>query len=455
MNRIAGRARIVLLLGLVLIAGLSFFVVEYTIEAENWVISPGSPHLYTGGNIGTGVVLDRDGTVLLNLNESRTYSEDLQIRMSTVHWLGDRNGSINAPALPYYASQLAGFELINGVYHYGEQGGLAQLTLSSAAQQVALEAMGSYKGTVAVYNYKTGELLCAVTTPTFDPDNVPDLEADTEGLYEGMYFNRFIQSAYIPGSIFKVVTLAAALEEISDIEQQTFYCDGTYEFGVDSITCESAHGTVDLQTAFRYSCNCAFAQIALQLGGEKLEAYVEKFGLTQSLTFDGITTAAGNFQAAGEADVNVAWSSVGQYNDQINPCAFMTFMGAIAGDGTVVTPYLVEQIISGTDRTYRAKTQIGDTVLSPETAEKLQNYMRANVQLLYGDTNFGGLQVCAKTGTAQVGGDKKPNAMLAGFVLDEEYPLAFVVCVEDGGYGSTVCLPIAAKVLEACKKAID
>lgn len=455
MNRIAGRARIVLLLGLVLIAGLSFFVVEYTIEAENWVISPGSPHLYTGGNIGTGVVLDRDGTVLLNLNESRTYSEDLQIRMSTVHWLGDRNGSINAPALPYYASQLAGFELINGVYHYGEQGGLAQLTLSSAAQQVALEVMGSYKGTVAVYNYKTGELLCAVTTPTFDPDNVPDLEADTEGLYEGMYFNRFIQSAYIPGSIFKVVTLAAALEEISDIEQQTFYCDGTYEFGVDSITCESAHGTVDLQTAFRYSCNCAFAQIALQLGGEKLEAYVEKFGLTQSLTFDGITTAAGNFQAAGEADVNVAWSSVGQYNDQINPCAFMTFMGAIAGDGTVVTPYLVEQIISGTDRTYRAKTQIGDTVLSPETAEKLQNYMRANVQLLYGDTNFGGLQVCAKTGTAQVGGDKKPNAMLAGFVLDEEYPLAFVVCVEDGGYGSTVCLPIAAKVLEACKKAID
>lgn len=93
--------------------------------------------------------------------------------------------------------------------------------------------------------------------------------------------------------------------------------------------------------------------------------------------------------------------------------------------------------------------------MSAETAQILQTYMRENVQQLYGDSNFGGLTVCAKTGTAQVGGDKKPNAMLSGFVLDESYPLAFIVCVEDGGYGSTVCIPIAAKVLDACKNALD
>lgn len=455
MNRIARRSGIILLLSLLLLVGLGFFVAEFVTQAGEWVIFPGSPHIYTGGNIGTGVVLDREGNVLLDLGDGRTYSEDSQLRKATVHWLGDRNGSVSAPALPYYAAQLAGFDLVNGVYHYGKQGGVAQLTLSAQVQTAALEAMGSYKGTVAVYNYKTGELLCAVTTPTFDPDNLPDLEADSDGSYEGMYFNRFIQSAYIPGSIFKIVTLAAALEEIPDIQQQSFYCDGSLEFGADSITCEHAHGTVDLQTAFRYSCNCAFGQIALQLGGETLERYVEKFGLTQPVTFDGITTAAGNFEAAGQVDVNIAWSGVGQYNDQTNPCVFLTFMGAVASGGKGVTPYLVEQVICGTTRTYAAKTKTEERILSEETCRILQEYMRANVELTYGDGNFGGLSVCAKTGTAQVGGDKKPNAMLAGFAQDEEYPFAFIVCVEDGGYGSQVCVPIASKVLAACKNAMN
>ena len=139
----------------------------------------------------------------------------------------------------------------------------------------------------------------------------------------------------------------------------------------------------------------------------------------------------------------------------MNPCAFLTFMGAVASWGRGATPYLVEQVICGTTRTYAAKTQIGERILSESTAKKLQSYMRSNVELLYGDGNFGGLTVCAKTGTAQVGGDKKPNAMLSGFVLDDKYPLAFIVCVEDGGYGSTVCIPIAAKVLAVCKNIAD
>ena len=93
--------------------------------------------------------------------------------------------------------------------------------------------------------------------------------------------------------------------------------------------------------------------------------------------------------------------------------------------------------------------------MSAETAKILQAYLRNNVQQRYGDGYFPGLQVCAKTGTAEVGGDQKPNAMLAGFVMDEDYPLAFMVCVEDAGYGGTGCLPIASQVLSACKAAID
>ena len=455
MNRIAGRAGVILLLILLLVAGLSFFIVEYAIEAGDWVIFAGSPHVYNGGNIGCGTVVGCEDTFLLDMTEGRVYSNSLAIRASTVHWLGDRYGSISAPALSYYAPQLAGYDGLNGVYSYADQDGVAQLTLSAKAQQVALEAMGDYKGTVAVYNYKTGALLCAVTTPVYDPDDVPDISQDTTGAYEGLYVNRFTQSCYIPGSIFKIVTLAAALETIPDIQERTFTCEGKISYGVDEIVCEDPHWDQTLQEAFRNSCNCAFAQIALELGGDTLQEYVELFGITESVTFDGITTDAGNFEAAGEADVNVAWSAIGQYHDQINPCAFLNFMGAVANGGKGVTPYLVEQIRVGNNTTYQADVRKQERIMSADTAETVAEYLRLNVTEKYGADNFPGLTVVAKTGTGEVGGERKPNAMLAGFVTDEQYPLAFVVCVEDAGYGKTVCIPIASKVLSACKEVID
>lgn len=452
MNRIAGRAGITLLLVLVLLAGLTFFVVEYAIEAGDWVIFSGSPHVYNGGNIGCGAVTDRDGTLLLDMNGVRTYSSVEEVRKATVHWLGDRSGSISAPALSAYSAELAGYDLLNGIYSYGNTGGTAQLTLSAAVQTAALEAMGSYKGTVGVYNYKTGELLCAVTTPTYDPDYAPDISQDTTGQYEGLYVNRFTQSNYIPGSIFKIVTLAAALETIPNITEQTFVCRGKYKIGNNTVICDGTHWEQSLKQAFRNSCNCAFAQIAQQLGAQTLTRYVEQFGITQSVSFDGITTASGSFDITDASEFDVAWSGIGQYTDQVNPCVFMTFVGAVAAGGKGAQPYLVERITSDGIATYTADSHFGERLMSAATAEILKEYMRFNVTDKYGSENFPGLTVCAKTGTAEVGGNKKPNAMIAGFVADEAYPLAFVIAVEDGGYGREICVPILSKVLAACRE---
>ena len=454
MNRIAGRGVITLLLALVLVAGFSFFIAEFVTQADDWAVFSGSPHVYNGDNINCGVVVDRDHILLADMQDGREYSASEALRKATVHWLGDRYGNISAPAISHYAQQIAGFDLVGGVYSYGDASGVVELTLSGTAQQAALEAMGSYKGTVAVYNYKTGQILCAVTTPAYDPDNVPDIDKDTTGAFEGLYVNRFIQSTYIPGSIFKIVTLAAALETIGDIQQRSFTCAGSYEIQGEKVTCEVAHGQQSLKGAFSNSCNCAFAQIAIELGGKTLMEYAEKFGVTDRITFDGITTAAGNFEAA-DAAINVAWSGVGQHKNQINPCAFLTFMSAVAGGGQSTKPYLVERITVGSAETYQAEVHTGEKILSDATVQVLQEYLRNNVATHYGDGNFPGLTVCAKTGTAEVGGAQKPNAMLSGFCADEKYPLAFIVCVEDAGYGSAVCIPIASKVLAACKEAQD
>ena len=449
MKRIAMRSVAIWILVLVLLGGLGFFLVEYVMYGDQWVLSQGSPHIYKGDNIDTGKVVDRHGILLLDTSGNRTYGATKDLRRSMIHWLGDRYGYISAPAVATYAKEMAGFDMLTGLYS-DTDGGQATLTISSKLQLVAQEAMGDHKGTIAIMNYKTGEILCAVTTPNYDPDNVPNMDADTTGAYEGVYMNRFTQSVYIPGSIFKIVTAAAALEEIDDIREQTFVCTGEVDYGAYDVTCEKIHGELDFDSALAQSCNCAFAQIVEQLGKDTLEKYVKQYGVTESVTFDGITTAKGNFDLTDSSKLDVAWSGIGQHKDQINPCRFLTFVSAIANDGVEVQPYVMKSISSGSKTTYEATTTTGNRIMAPEIASELQRLMRNNVIEKYGVENFPDLEVCGKSGTAQVGGDREANAMFTGFVMDEEYPLAFFVAVEDGGYGRQVCVPILFQVLEAC-----
>ena len=439
----------------VLLGGLLLFVWEYVTQAENWVSFSGSPHLYNSSNIGCGTITDRSGNMLLDISQGRTYSDNGNTRKSTLHWLGDKKGFISASTVSTYAASMVGYDRVNGVYNASGEGGNARLTLSEKVQNAALEAMGDRKGTVGVYNYKTGEILCALTTPTYDPENVPDIAGDTSGAYDGVYLNRFLQSAYVPGSIFKIVTLSAALDCVPGIEEMTFSCRGKIEYGTEAVTCEKSHGTQSLKQAFANSCNCAFAQIAELVGKNNMVKYVKQFQVTQRLSFDGSTTAAGNYDISNTAPVSFAWSCIGQHSDLVNPARYMTFMGAIAGRGIAAEPYLMAKVTNGGDTTYEAKTKKTDRLMPEAVADTVAAYMRNNVKNVYGDGNFGGLPVCAKSGTSQLGGGQKSNAMFAGFVDSEQYPLAFIVVVENGGYGSHTCVPIISKVLSACKTVLD
>ena len=455
MNRVTKRTWLMGLFIAILVGGMVFFLWEYVGNAAQWVAFTGSPHIYNKTNLGCGTVTDRDGTILLDISAERSYALDPLTRKSTLHWLGDRKGYIKAGAVTHYAGNMVGFDLINGVYSAQEQGGRARLTLSAEIQNTALEALGNRKGTVGVYNYKTGEILCAVTSPTFDPDNVPDIEGDTTGAYTGVYLNRFLQSTYPPGSIFKVVTTAAALDCVPGITEKTFYCSGEKTYGEEKVTCETAHGKVNLSTALTRSCNCAFAEIAELVGKKNMENYVRQMQVTQPLSFDGVTTAAGNYDISQTAPVSFAWSCIGQHTDMINPARFMTFMGAIAGEGVGAVPHIMAQVESGETVTYTAKTEKTDRILPKDVAKTLKQYMRSNVANGYGDWNFPGMNVCAKSGTSQLGGDLTSNAMFAGFVDNEEYPLAFIVVVENGGYGASACVPVLSKVLASCKSVLD
>ena len=448
MNRVRKRAGIMMVFMLILVGGMTFFLCEYAFQGDSWSTLRGTTAV-------TGKITDREGVLLLDTEKGSTYASDPNVRKATLHWLGDRQGNISTQALRTYSAAMKGYDPVNGIYSYGNDRGIMELTISARVQTAALNAMNGRKGTVAVYNYKTGQILCAVSTPTFDPDNVPDILGDTTGTWEGVYMNRFTQTTYPPGSIFKIVTTAAELDSVEGIEDMIFSCKGVYEIQGGRVTCEVAHGQVSLKSALAHSCNCAFAQVAQLVGSREMAAYAQQFGILDSISFDGITTDTGNYDLTGADNLALAWSAIGQYTDMVNPCQFMTFMGAIGGGGTAAKPYLVERVTVGEEITYQVIPEQMDPMMDAELASLLTEYLRNNVTTIYGANNFPNLRVCAKSGTSELGGGKRPNAMFAGFVDDAQYPLAFIVVVENGGYGASTCVPILASVLRECKAVMD
>ena len=453
MKKISKRAWMAMALAMALLAGLLIFVGSYFVNAKTWVTFPGSPHVYTGVNPDCGRIYDRSGMLLLNTDDGRVYSTDETVRRSTMHLLGDRDGYISAPLLGNFAEQMIGYDKITGLSEASKGTASARLTISADVQKAALQALGSYHGTVGVYNYKTGEILCAVTSPSYDPDNIPDIAGDETGDYDGVYLNRFFDAAYTPGSIFKLVTSAAALEADAASKDQTYTCTGETIIGGQKIICMGEHGTLSMTQALAHSCNVYYGELAAALGKDKLQAAADRLGLNGTLRCDGYT-ARSTVDLSDADEGSVAWAGIGQYTDQVTALQFLRFMGVIAGGGEAAEPYLMQKISRAGQTVYEAKTETTGQLLSAATATTLGGMMRSAVVNQYGAWQFGALTVCAKSGTAER--ENGPaDAMFAGFCVDENCPLAFVVFVENGGAGSTVAAPMAAKVLGVCAQVLQ
>ena len=152
------RGKILYVLAALLLLGFGFFLWEYINNAKAWATDPGAPHIS-----GSATVTDRTGKVL-------TDTQDALLRQAMVHWLGDKSGNIRAPA----AEIQRPYNFLNGLYSYGGFRPKIRLTLQAELQKAALSALGEHRGTIAIFNFETGEILCAVSAPTFDPENPGD-----------------------------------------------------------------------------------------------------------------------------------------------------------------------------------------------------------------------------------------------------------------------------------------
>lgn len=440
-------------LGLGFLAGLVFFLVCFFTQGGSWAMRAANAHLDGVNQLAhAGTITDRNGVVLAKSEDGkRLYPTDETTRRALLHVVGDTRGYISTGIQASYRAQLTGYNPVTGVASPSQSGGDLELTVSSTLSKLALQQLGNRKGAVAIYNYKTGEVLCLVSSPGFDPANPPaDLDTDQTGKYDGVYLNKALSSTYPPGSIFKLVTTAAALENLPGLAERTFRCTGKTVINGKEITCDSVHGTIDYRDGLARSCNIVFAELALELGRDKLTQTAQQMGFGQIFHIDRNPTAKSIFEVSGATDDELAWSAIGQYTDVTNPTHMMILMGAIANDGVPVNPYLVRRVTTSFGiPSHVGGTSNGSRLLAAETASQLKELMRYNVTSDYGDNLFPGLAVCAKTGTAEVGGGKKPTGWMVGFSSNEATPLAFAVAVEEGGYGRTSAGAIASALLKA------
>jgi len=447
MKRVGRRAQALLLIVLAVLVGLSLYIIRLMTDGRNWASHPSNKTVYTNGILMPGTVLDRNGVVLSSSSGGRrTYAADQWTRTATLHAVGDPEGNIGTGALSQFASRLMGYNFFTGAYSRTGEGKKLYLSIDTGLNVTAYKALNGKKGAVGVMNYKTGEILCMVSAPSYDPDNKPDFDKNPDK-YEGVYINRFLSSVYTPGSTFKLVTLAAAVENIPDLYDRPFRCTGRLNVGGESVTDTDKHGEIGIEDALAVSCNTAFGELSLELGGDTLKAYADRLGLTSPIVIDGIATAKGNFDVAEDGTANLAWSGIGQYNDTVCPAGMLRFMSAVANGGVAARMTLFRE--TGLDAIL---PKASHRLLSKDTAEKIAVMMNYNVYKTYGQKNFPGLELYAKSGTAEVGGGKAPNAWFVGFIKNEDYPLAFVVVVENGGYGAHTAGAVANSVLQAAVK---
>lgn len=458
MKRLLRRTVAAYLLLIAFLAGLGFFLVSYARDGADWALNSANRHIYSSGKlVTTGQVTDRTGEILAqSVDGERKYSENKATRRALLHLIGDSEGFITNSVQKIYGAKLAGYSMISGVHNLRDYNmtGSVQLTVSASVCRTALEQLGSRKGAVCVYNYKTGEVLCMVSAPTFDPENKPDIDLE-EDKYDGIYVNRVLNGVYAPGSTFKLVVAAAALESIPDIQTREFTCEEKWEIDGGEIICNHNHGILTFDQALAQSCNIAFAQLAIELGPELVTAQAEKMGFNQNFKADGFSYSGGMFHVESATQSELGWAGIGQYNDMANPFTMMTIAGGIANGGEAVSPRLIKN--SKSPLGLPTSVQLWNnsrSIMNADTAAILSDMMKDAAVHSFGSSFLSDYGLRCKTGTAEVESGDAPHSWLVGFLSDETAPLAFAIVVENGGSAASTTRSIANKVLTAAAEEV-
>jgi penicillin-binding protein A len=366
--------------------------------------------------------------------------------------------------------------LVDLVTNREQRGGTVKLTLNPAAQQAAYDALGDNKGAVVALNPRTGAILAMVSKPSYDPNplashSVAEQQAAWQVLQEDPEkptLNRAIAQTLPPGSVFKIVTAAAALE--SGRYEPDSLIPGPAEYDLPQSTVDLPNqsgepcgsGPDELTTltnALRVSCNTAFAYLGNDLGDDALREQAERFGYnSEPLTDEDLNAATSIFPAELDAP-QTALAAIGQFDVRATPLQIAMVSAGIANDGTVMNPYLIEEL-RDPDRVKvleRTEPEELSRAVSTETAQELTAMMVEVVENGTGQNGqLDGVQVAGKTGTAQTTAERPPYAWFTSFAPADDAQIAVAVVIEeapdtarDDIAGGRLAAPVAKAVMEA------
>ena len=347
-------------------------------------------------------------------------------------------------------------------------GGTLVLTLDRAAQEAAEAALRQRKGAVVALDPRTGAVLAMTTFPRYDPNDLSS--HDPEQIRrnwnrlvddpDGPLLNRAAGALYPPGSTFKVVTAAAALENGVSTNQElpsppVFDVPQTSadirNFGGSSC----GDGSLTLPEALRISCNTTFAGLGVELGDEKLAAEAEKFGFNEPSPYE-LPAATSSIPDTQDVPAT-AQSAIGQRDVRVSPLQMASVAATIANGGRRMAPFVGRQVLSAEGGV--VKRFEGDDLgqaIPERVADDLRDMMLGVVEQGTGvAAQIPGLQVAGKTGTAQHARGKDPHAWFIGFTSSGDRAIAVAVVVEEGGdvgseiTGGRTAAPVAKAVMQA------
>ncbi|GAA4657049.1 penicillin-binding transpeptidase domain-containing protein [Streptomyces chumphonensis] len=347
------------------------------------------------------------------------------------------------------------------------EGGNVVTTLNAAAQRAAFEGLGDKKGAVAAIDPRTGAILALASTPSYDPGSIVGNDEKASDNWVALnedpdkpMLNRALRETYPPGSTFKVLTAAAALESGKyDIDEKSGIED-PYELpqtdkeltNFGNPPCDDA----TLRVALQYSCNATFAGISADLGNEEMKGMAEKFGYNEEL-FVPIRTAESVYPED-NAPQN-AMAGIGQASNRATPLQIAMITAAIANDGKLMQPYMVDRLEGPRSVVEQNEPQEMGQPISASNAKKIQQMMETVVEDGTGTNGqIEGVTVGGKTGTAQRGVDNSetPYAWFISYAMtDNGSPVAVAVVVEDSDAqrnevsGGGLAAPIAKDVMRA------
>lgn len=330
-------------------------------------------------------------------------------------------------------------------------GAAVELSISPAAQQAALDGLGADKGAVVALDPATGAILAMVSTPGYDPNAlaVPD-EASFFATYNALLEDESgpLQNRAIggdlnpPGSVFKLVIAAAALDAGIATPDSPLENPATWQLpGSTAVINNPTHGapcgdgpTTTLRTAIEFSCNIPFAQLAIQLGEDRVRAMTDKLGFGHQFTVPMAATES-TYPAGPLDDAQIALTGFGQYDVRTTPLQMALVSGAIANDGVVMNPTTVEQVLTEDLKEIQGP-QVSEfgRAFSEQVANDLESMMIASVSSgVASNARIDGVDVAGKTGTAENGEDEPYSLWFTGFVATGDSHVAVAVVVEDGG----------------------